>query len=340
VGINPAIVWHVAAPRLICSTLALATLTLAACSAAPQRPSGGEASVSGVGGGTGSIVANSGPATPQSSGPTGPAALTAEAYKSELGTKHKAMLDAINAMAGARTVKTLDQRVQRAQEQLLGAANELAAIAPPQEVRTQHDAYVASLREFATQLGTTAGKVGSRNLCTSSAVLTDLGDRLDSLDQAGEALQGAGGYPADVVTVKAKGKQSRRLGNGHYLRESSMTGRSSLQIDNGGTRDAVVTVMKGKSTAFSVYVRKKAKFKVRGVRDGSYKIFFTHGVDWDGKSKSFTRECSFERFQKTVNFKTTFTATQIRWHDWRVTLHAISGGNARTSDVDPEQFPH
>ncbi|MEU4224070.1 hypothetical protein AB0F17_07230 [Nonomuraea sp. NPDC026600] len=325
-----------AAPRLISSALALATLTLAACSATPQRPSGGEASVSGVGGGTGSIIANSGPATPQSTGPT---ALTAEAYKSELGTKHKAMLDAINAMVGARTFKTLDQRVQRAQEQLLGAANELAAMTPPQEVRAQHDAYVSSLREFATQLGTTAGKVGSRTLCTSSAVLTDLGSRLGSLDKAGEALQGAGGYPADVVTVKAKGKQTRRLGNGHYLRKGSMTGRSSLQIDNGGTRDAVVTVMKGKSRAFSVYVRKKSKFKVRGVRDGTYKIFFTHGVDWDGKSKSFTRDCSFERFQKTVKFKTTFTSTQILWHDWRVTLHAISGGNARTSDVDPGQFP-
>ncbi len=328
--------WQVAAPRLISSALALATLTLAACSAVPQRPSGGEASVSGVGGGTGSITANSGPATPQSTGPT---ALTAEAYKSELGTKHKAMLDAINAMAGARTFKTLDQRVQRAQEQLLGAANELAAMTPPQEIQAQHDAYVSSLREFATQLGTTAGKVGTRNLCTSSAVLTDLGSRLNALDKAGEALQGAGGYPADVVTVKAKGKQTRRLGNGHYLRKGSMTGRSSLQIDNGGTRDAVVTVMKGKSRAFSVYVRKKAKFKVRGVRDGTYKIYFTHGVDWDGKSKSFTRECSFERFQKSVKFKTTFTSTQILWHDWRVTLHAISGGNARTSDVNPEQFP-
>jgi hypothetical protein len=321
---------------LISSALALATLTLAACSAMPQRPSGGEASVSGVGGGTGSITANSGPATPQSTAPT---ALTAEAYKSELGTKHKAMLDAINAMVGARTFKTLDQRVQRAQEQLLGASNELAAMTPPQEVRAQHDAYVSSLRAFATQLGTTAGKVGSRNLCTSSAVLTDLGSRLSSLDKAGEALQGAGGYPADVVTVKAKGKQTRRLGNGHYLRKGSMTGRSSLQIDNGGTRDAVVSVMKGKSRAFSVYVRKKSKFKVRGVRDGTYKIFFTHGVDWDGKSKSFTRDCSFERFQKSVKFKTTFTSTQILWHDWRVTLHAISGGNARTSDVDPEQFP-
>jgi hypothetical protein len=333
-------VWHVAAPRLIIpSALALATLTLAACSAAPVRPSGGEASVCGVAGGSGAAVTTGpGPATPESSAPTASAGLTADAYKSELDTKRKEMLGAINGISGARSLKTLDKRVQGAQEQLLGAANDLAAMAPPQEVRAQHDAYVTSLRDFATQLGTTAGKVTSRNLCTSGAVLTDLGGSLKSLDQAGGALQSAG-FPADVVTVKAKGKQSRRLGNGHYLRKGSMTGRSSLQIDNGATRDAVITVVKGKSKAFSVYVRKKSKFKVRGVRDGSYKIYFMHGVDWDGKSKTFSRECSYERFQKSVKFKTTFTSTQILWHDWRVTLHAIRGGNARTSDVDPDQFP-
>ena len=88
-----------------------------------------------------------------------------------------------------------------------------------------------------------------------------------------------------------------------------------------------------------LYVRKKAKFKISGVTDGSYRIYFTHGVDWDGKARSFTRECSFERFQSPVRFKTTYTATQIRWHDWRITLHAITGGNAKTSKVDPDDFP-
>ncbi|MEV0595460.1 hypothetical protein [Nonomuraea cavernae] len=329
-----------AAPRSIPCALALATLTLAACTATPSAPTGGEPRASGVAGGLTSV-----PDSPASTGlgaPSGTptaAALDPEAYKTELAATRKAVTGAITSMVGARTVKTLDQRVGRAQEALAGGADTLAALAPPEDVRPQHEAYVASMREFATGLGSTAGRVGSRDLCTSSAVLTDLDDRLKALDDAGEALQKAGDYPADVVTVKAASKKTRRLGNGSYIRRGTLNGRSSLQIHNGGTRDAVVTVMRGKAKEFSVYVRKKAKFKVSGVRDGTYKIYFTHGVDWDGKNGSFTRQCSFERFSKSVKFKTTFTATQILWHDWRITLHAISGGNAPTSAVDPEDFP-
>ncbi|MFD0477472.1 hypothetical protein ACFQ0B_61755 [Nonomuraea thailandensis] len=40
-----------------------------------------------------------------------------------------------------------------------------------------------------------------------------------------------------------------------------------------------------------------------------------------------------------MKFRTTYTATQILWHDWRITLHSISGGNARTAPVDPDDFP-
>ncbi|TMR90908.1 hypothetical protein [Nonomuraea basaltis] len=300
-------------------------------------PEGGEPKVSGVAGGNGAAPADGGGTAASSPSPS---ALTPEAYKAELDSRHKSMAGAISAMAGARGVKALDQRVTRAEQALSGAADALAALTPPDTVRAQHEAYVTSLRDFATGLGTTEGKVGGRNLCTSAAVLSDLDDKLAALDEAGEALQSAGDYPADVVDVKAGRKQTRRLSNGSFIRKgTTLNGRSSLEIDNGATRDAVVTVMRGGSKAFSIYVRKKAKFKVRGVRDGNYKIYFTHGVDWDGKSKAFSRECSFERFQKTVKFKTTFTATQIRWHDWRLTLHAISGGNAPTSTVDPDDFP-
>lgn len=326
--------WQVATPRLISCVLALATLTtVGACSTGPASPTGGEPRVTGVAGGQGAAPAGT------EAGVRSPAALTPEAYKSELETRHKAMSGAITSLAGARGVKALDKRVGRAEEALSGAADALSALAPPETVRAQHEAYVSSLRDFATALGATAGKVGARDLCTSSAVFTDMDDKLTALDEAGQALQEAGDYPADIVSVKAAGKKSRRLGNGSFLRKGTLNGRGSLEIDNGGSRDAVVTAVRGGSKAFSVYVRRRATFKVKGVRDGSYKIYFTHGSDWEGKTKAFTRDCSFERFEKTVKFKTTFTATQIRWHDWRITLHAITGGNARTKPVDPDDFP-
>ncbi|MFI7612781.1 hypothetical protein ACIBP6_16285 [Nonomuraea terrae] len=319
-----------AGPRLISSVLALATLTgVAACSSAGSSPAGGEQRISGVAGGGG--------AAPDAS--AGPVALTPEAYKSELGDLHEKMAGAITGLSRARGLKVLDQRMSRAEETLNDAVDTLDAVTPPAAVRAQHEAYVAGLRDFAGELGATAGKVGARDLCTSSAVLADLGEQLGALDEAGKELESAGDYPADIVSVKAADRQTRRLRNGSYISKGTLNGRGSLEINNGGTRDAVVTVVRGGGKVFSVYVRKKAKFKVAGVRDGSYRIFFTHGVDWDGKAKAFTRDCSFEKFEESVSFKTTYTATQIRWHDWRITLHAVDGGNARTSPVDPDDFP-
>ncbi|MFG1944347.1 hypothetical protein [Nonomuraea sp. NPDC048826] len=322
------------APRIFTSMLALAVLTAGtACSSAPPV-TGGEPRAGGVAGDGVPAAAD-----PTTSTTPAPAALTAEAYKSELDGRYDAMNKAMKSLADARSLKALDQRVVKAQESLQSAADELAALTPPPEVQTQHQAYVESLREVALQLGTSATKVGGRSLCTPGAVFTDLDDSLTALDRAGKALEDAGDYEADIVSVKASSKKNRRLRTGQFLRKGGSGGRSSLQIHNGGTRDAVVSLMRGKSKVYSVYVRKKGKFKINNVGDGNYRVYFTHGVDWDGKSRSFTRECSFERFQKSVRFKTTYTATQIRWHDWRITLHAIAGGNARTSKVDPDDFP-
>lgn len=325
-----------AGPRLLPSALVLTALSLGACSA----PTGvtGSQEISGVAGQGGGSV-NGPSSSTESSAPPASTALTPEAYRGTIQDAGKPVRSALSGIGSARTLKTLDQRVERAETALNQAADDLGAVAPPEEARTQHDAYVASLRDFATALGMTRGKVGSRDLCTAPAVFTDLGASLKELDRAGAALQSAGDYPADVVSVKAAGKLNRRLGNGSYVRRGSLNGRSSLQIDNGAPRDAVVTLMRGSSRAFSVYVRKKSKVKVRGIRDGSYRIFFTHGVDWDSKKRAFSRECSFERFQERVSFKTTYTATQILWHDWRITLHAITGGTAKTGPVDPEDFP-
>ena len=38
-------------------------------------------------------------------------------------------------------------------------------------------------------------------------------------------------------------------------------------------------------------------------------------------------------------YKTTYTATQVRWDNWTISLNKVTGGNARTSDVDPADFP-
>jgi hypothetical protein len=129
-------------------------------------------------------------------------------------------------------------------------------------------------------------------------------------------------------------EQDRRLDNGQFVRAGSRTGRGELTIDNGGGQDGVVS-----SPAFSVYVRNGSKYTVKGIRDGTYEIFFTTGADWDSQNRTFTRDHTFQRFDDTLNFTTTKTSTEIRWSTWTITLHSVIGGTANASEVNPNDFP-
>ncbi|MCG5217515.1 hypothetical protein [Streptosporangium sp. KLBMP 9127] len=321
-----------AAPRALPCLLAVAALTLTACTSNQSAgPPPGAATVAGT----------VGPGGPQAATPApdpAPSTLTSDAYRAEIDGVRKPVRDALNKLADARRLSTLDGRVGDAEDALGEAADSLAALAAPPEVQAQHAAYVSALRGLAGELGDARGAVDSRSVCTASGLLARLGKsgELKALQEAGEAL---GDYPADVVSVKAPKQSSRRLPSGRYVRSERRNGRGSFKITNGGSRDAVVTLVRGKSKAISVYVRKKGKFTVPGVRDGKYRVYFTTGVDWDSKEKAFTRSCSFQRFEDSFRFKTTYTATQVRWQNWRITLHRIKGGNARTSDIDPGDFP-
>jgi hypothetical protein len=331
----------VASSRLIPCALA-AALALSACT------TGGDGDSSTA---PGDSVARgmAGPSGPSPlSGPSGsvveiptptPSSLTPEDYRAQIADVRDPVRAAFTKLAASGKLTTLEKRAGDTAEALQSAADRLDALAPPAEAQTLHTEYARALRDLSTRLGTAAVDVGSRSVCTASGLLTRLGTspEVAAVNEAGEALRRLGDYP--VVTVKAPKRQTRRLSTGSYIRSESRTGRGTLTIHNGGTHDAVVTLVRGKSKVISVYVRKKGKFTVSGVRDGKYRIYFTTGADWDRKAKSFTRSCSFSQFDDPLGFKTTYTSTHVRWQTWRITLHRITGGNARTRNVDPDKFP-
>jgi hypothetical protein len=151
-------------------------------------------------------------------------------------------------------------------------------------------------------------------------------------------LQGPA-YRIGLDLPEAGDERARRLPNGDFVRSGGRGGRGTLTIDNGGSRDSVITATKDGRPTFSVYVREGKKYTVSDVSDGGYKLYFTSGVDWDSDARAFSRDCSFQRFQDTMAFRTTRTATHVRWSTWKITLHAVSGGDARTTGVDPGDYP-
>jgi hypothetical protein len=115
------------------------------------------------------------------------------------------------------------------------------------------------------------------------------------------------------------------------------SGQGQLKIENGGSSDAVINLVLGsaKTPTVSVYVRAKGKHTVSSIKDGTYRIYMTGGKDWDGRAKAFSRNCNFQRFEDTFKFTTTSSQYTI----WTITLTPVAGGNARTSEVDPNSFP-
>ncbi|GAA3805242.1 hypothetical protein GCM10022226_26500 [Sphaerisporangium flaviroseum] len=267
--------------------------------------------------------------------------MSPEEYRTELTTAAGPIGSSLAGIAKSRSLKSLNQRLQRAEGAVTDAVERLGPVLPPPEVTAEHSDYVAALRGLQGDLGDLRDSVTERKLCTSSAVLARLGKAagFGTVKSAGGDLAAKGDYPADVVKVKTPKEVTRRPANGTFLRSGSRTGNGRLTVDNGGKSDAVLTLVRGSTKLTSFYVRKGRKVTVRGVPDGTYKIFFTGGADWDKKARAFTRNCTFERFQDTVRFRTIRSATLIQFSTWTITLQPVIGGNAKTNQVDPEGFP-
>ncbi|WP_329083366.1 MULTISPECIES: hypothetical protein [unclassified Streptosporangium] len=316
-------------PRLLaCAMVTLVALT--ACTSSPGDPVVGPATAGGtVGTGQGSGAPISSPAA---------ATLTPDEYRAELEEARGPVRDAVKKLASTGGLKTLGKQLQKTSGAVEGAVTRLSALAPPAEVKAQHDSYVEALGRLRTSFDTARQDAEEQRVCTGPAVLTGMA-QADQLSDVEDVAKTLSGYPASVIPVKAAKERDRRLSNGRFIASEGRPGRAYLELRNGTKQDAVVVLVRGKKKAVTVYVRKKSNFKIRGVRDGSYKIYYTLGEDWDAKARTFTRSCTFEQFGKTVRFRTVNTATQIRWTDWTITLHAVSGGTVKPKKVKPGDFP-
>jgi hypothetical protein len=123
--------------------------------------------------------------------------------------------------------------------------------------------------------------------------------------------------------------------NGKILYHRLGGGLGTLKIKNGTSRDGVVTLVKGKAKAVSIYVRARSTAGVKDVRDGTYRVYFTTGSRFSTSKGRFGRNAVYQRFNDRLKFATTATSASI----WTLTLNPVRGGNARTSSINPKDFP-
>ncbi|MFG1704170.1 hypothetical protein ACFLIM_13355 [Nonomuraea sp. M3C6] len=126
-----------------------------------------------------------------------------------------------------------------------------------------------------------------------------------------------------------------RPSNGRILYDRISGGLGRLKIKNGTPRDGVVTLVKGKTKAISIYVRARSTASIKDVRDGTYRIYFTTGTRFSTSKGRFGRGATYQRFNDRLKYTTTATQSTI----WTLTLNPVRGGNARTSSINPKDFP-
>ncbi|MFJ1646551.1 hypothetical protein [Streptomyces sp. NPDC088258] len=216
------------------------------------------------------------------------------------------------------------------------AADALTTAPTPDDAVTANVALTIALRALSEDLkeaGTARGRCA-----TSPRVELASAEGPAGLRDASAALTGLG-YPARVVLPRTEKPQKRRLGNGTLVKDAGRSGLGRLTIDNGTESDAVVSLTGQRRTAFTLYIRKGRSATVRAVEDGSYTVYFASGTDWNSAKKSFTRDCSFQKFDDKAAFRTVAVTGGTQYTVLTYSLAKSVGGNATTSEVPEDEFP-
>ena len=306
---------------------ASAVVLLAAC--------GGSGSVSGQGATDGGDAGTT--AASPSASPT-PTEMTTSQYVATVATIDKPVSTALSAVAASGS----KARLNAAATALQTAAGRLDAVAAPAEATADNQDLSEKLKTLADDLQSLAkGQDSDGNTVCAAASPAVQAGRTDSLAALSAQLKAmaAAGHPAGITLPNFPKQQKRSLSTGTYLRDTDRSGNGRLTIENGGDGDAVITLTRGGARSFAVYIRKNGSYTVKGVRDGTYTVYFTTGSDWDSGHKGFTSGCAYQKFDDTLKFTTTYTSTQIEYTTYTLSLYAVAGGTASTSDVPPAQFP-
>ncbi|MEV0188494.1 hypothetical protein AB0I39_08180 [Kitasatospora purpeofusca] len=225
-------------------------------------------------------------------------------------------------------------------QEAAGAANSassgLGLSTTPVAVGTTKRQLVTALSQLATDLTKIRTDIKAKSFCTTGSAFAQVG-----LSEGLKAIPGAlaemtaAGYTTNFAVPQTPQQQTRSLDNGAFVTKGKLRGEGELNIDNAeGTTDSVVTLSKTGKAVHSLYVGKGKKASIKGIEDGTYDVFFSDGIDWDPSLKMFTQDCSYTKFDETLAFETGKT-----YSIWSITLTAKVGGNAKTSDVDEENFP-
>jgi hypothetical protein len=155
---------------------------------------------------------------------------------------------------------------------------------------------------------------------------------------------------SDVPVSQANAKTATILAsltspqNGEVLVSPTPYGNGQLIVKNGTSQDAIVKLINPDidQIVASFYIRAKQTATLKNVPDGSYRIIFTTGKNYNSGTSLFTRNVSYSKFDKIATFSTRVrqegNSQYTQFSIMQITLHPVVGGNAKTQNIPQREF--
>jgi hypothetical protein len=134
--------------------------------------------------------------------------------------------------------------------------------------------------------------------------------------------------------------KKRSLPSETTLVSQFMGSGGALTVSNGTNSDAYVKLVEPNSRTLvaAFYVKSTSSFTQEQIPDGTYKVLFVLGKGWNAQTQSFTKNKRFSKFDKLLNFTTTQMVGGIQYRVFKITLHPVPSGKAKTSGVSQKEF--
>jgi hypothetical protein len=267
-------------------------------------------------------------------------AATPEEYQQVLTQLDERLAERFEEVSRVRSPVGLPDALATLRRQVDEGRAALAEIVPPEAVAQAHDELDAALSGLSADVSAVENAVASNVVCAGSAAVRRLGNS-DGAAAVREAVAGlADSDPVEAYTVGTfvpePGKQRHRRGRNGDLEPGRHGGLGIMKITGSAESDSLIKLRIKKRGIRNVYVRSDSTVEVNDLPDGRYAIFIAQGIDWDGKSHRFTRQCSFSRLDDTFEF----TTTETQYTVWELELLESVLGNSPSSPVNPSDFPN
>jgi hypothetical protein len=148
------------------------------------------------------------------------------------------------------------------------------------------------------------------------------------------------GFALESEATKAKPPVTRLKTGTNIRAPLGVSGRGTLQINNGTSYDAAATLLDEETGTVRrfVYIRARELTTLSAIAPCRCRLFFALGTDWDGLAEEFREDLSFSVFNDLLGFSESETEKGVQWATFSVTLHPVPEGKAKTTRLSKEEF--